>query len=280
MLNTRMAPPSFALRPFVWIYGHTEGIIPDEPMTVPLPARPKQVLMFFFRDRYDVYLHDTGRCETSPHSIVVGPQTFYRLDLSVAGTVDAFTIHFQPAGFHHLYGTPMFEVANQSYDADGVIGVEVSTLRQRLSSVSTFEERIHIAEEYLLRWVRASGCLDRVAREANRLFASHGMSTVASMAARAELTERQFERRFLAQVGVSPKLYSRVIRFSAALDRKLASPDTPWTDIAHDLCYHDQMHMVHDFRDLAGDSPSQFLIRVNEAPEFKTMFKAADCPSV
>jgi len=234
--------------------------------------------MFFFRDRYDVYLHDTGRCETSPRSIVVGPRTFHRLDLSVSGIVDAFTIHFQPAGFHHLYGTPMFEVANQSYDADGVIGTEVSALRQRLSSVSTFEERIHIAEEYLLRRVRARWCLDRVAREANRLFASHGMSAVASMAARAELSERQFERRFLAQFGVSPKLYSRVIRFSAALDRKLASTATPWSEIAHDLCYHDQMHMIHDFRDLAGDSPTHFLSRVSAAPDFKTMFKAADCP--
>lgn len=279
MLNTRMALPSLALRAFVWSYGHTQGMISGEPLRVPLPARPKQVLMFFFQDRYDVHRHDTGYCETSPRSIVVGPQTFYRLDLSVAGTVDAFTIHFQPAGFHHLYGTPMFEVANQSYDADGVIGVEVNTLWQRLSSVSTFEERIHIAEEYLLRRVRARGCLDRVAREANRLFASDGTGTVAGMAARAELTERQFERRFLAQVGVTPKLYGRVIRFSAALDRKLASPETSWTHIAHDLCYHDQMHMVHDFRDLAGDTPTRFLGRINEAPEFKTLFRVADRPS-
>src|SRR5690349_19843765 len=111
-----MAPPSVAFRPFVWSYGHTEGTISDVPLRVPLPARPKQVLMFFFRDRYEVHLRDTGRRETSPRSIVVGPQTYYRLDLSVAGTVDAFTIHFQPAGFHHLYGAPMFDVANQSYD--------------------------------------------------------------------------------------------------------------------------------------------------------------------
>jgi AraC-like DNA-binding protein len=50
-------------------------------------------------------------------------------------------------------------------------------------------------------------------------------------------------------------LYARIIRFEAALQRRAASPCLPWTDIAHDLGYHDQMHMVHDFTRLSGDSP-------------------------
>jgi AraC-like DNA-binding protein len=29
-----------------------------------------------------------------------------------------------------------------------------------------------------------------------------------------------------------------------------------WTEIAHALGYHDQMHMVHDFNRLSGDSPT------------------------
>ncbi len=29
-----------------------------------------------------------------------------------------------------------------------------------------------------------------------------------------------------------------------------------WTDIAHALGYHDQMHRVHDFDRLCGDSPT------------------------
>jgi len=235
--------------------------------------------MFFFQDRYVVHRHDTGLCETPPRCLVVGPQTFYRLDLAIFGIVDVFTIHFQPSGFHHLFGTPMSELTDESHDAEGVIGLDCSKLRQRLSSVSTFEERIYITEQYLLPHARIRGHLDQVAAEANSLFASNGARTVTRMAARVELTERQLERRFLTQVGVPPKLYSRVVRFGAALDRKLRAPDTSWTDIAHDLCYHDQMHMVHDFKDLAGDSPTRFALRVNEVPQFNTAFRAADRPS-
>src|SRR5947208_2551272 len=119
-----METPSSDLRPFVWSYGHTQGVIVDEPVRVPLPARPKQVLMFFFQDRYVVHRHDTGVCETPPRSIVVGPQTSYRLDLAILGIVDVFTVHFQPSGFHHLFGTPMSELTDESYDAEGVIGID------------------------------------------------------------------------------------------------------------------------------------------------------------
>jgi AraC-like DNA-binding protein len=36
---------------------------------------------------------------------------------------------------------------------------------------------------------------------------------------------------------------------------KAAQPTTPWTQIAHTLGYFDQMHMVHDFNRLSGESP-------------------------
>jgi AraC-like DNA-binding protein len=51
-------------------------------------------------------------------------------------------------------------------------------------------------------------------------------------------------------------MYARIVRFEAALHRKAASPITHWTDIAHALGYHDQMHMVHDFNRLSGDTPT------------------------
>lgn len=275
MLETRLAPPSTALRPYVWCYGQSGGSVCQAPLVVPLPARPKQVLMFFFRDRYVAHLCESGRCETSPRAIVVGPQTYYRLDLSVFGNIDAFTIHFQPAGFHHLFGVPMTELTNVTRDAHDVISRDVALLEQRLSEVALFGDRVRIAELHLSERLRKVGALDRVGVVANRLFASNGVTRVAEMAASTGLTRRQFERRFLVQVGVPPKLYARMVRFNAALDRKLASPHCTWTEIAHELNYHDQMHMVHDFHGLAGDAPSRFLGRLGAVPEFNTAFAAA-----
>jgi hypothetical protein len=69
--------------------------------------------------------------------------------------------------------------------------------------------------------------------------------------------------RFLAQVGVPPKLYARTIRFNAGLYHKLRCPSRAWSRIANDHDYYDQMHLVHDCRAFTGESPSRFLARTS-----------------
>jgi AraC-like DNA-binding protein len=132
-----------------------------------------------------------------------------------------------------------------------------------------------LIEVYLLNRLRDIGSLNLIGQTANRLFAHNGLIGVAEMATSCHLTPRQFERRFLDQVGVSPKLYARIVRFNAALDRKLQCPNRSWTEIAHALHYHDQMHMVHDFQDLAGNTPSQLFARLDIIPEFHSTFASS-----
>jgi AraC-like DNA-binding protein len=110
-------------------------------------------------------------------------------------------------------------------------------------------------KERLIRVLDCHSMLDPVAFAANRLFASNGIHRVSAMATDSGLSPRQFERRFLTQVGVPPKLYARIIRFNAALDHKLRLPSRAWTHIANDHDFYDQMHLVHDCRAFTGESP-------------------------
>jgi hypothetical protein len=170
MLRTRLKSASAALQPYVWCFGQSDGCVSDKPLSVPLPARPKNVLTFFFRDRYHIHLTQSRCWETSPQVIVVGPQTHHRLDLSVLGTIDAFTIHFQPSGFHHLFGVPMIELTDATYDGHAVIGRQLSVLEQHLASTTTFDERIRVAERYLVGQLRNRCSLSPVGIVANVLF--------------------------------------------------------------------------------------------------------------
>jgi AraC-like DNA-binding protein len=260
----------------VWCYGQSEGRIDQDPLIVPLPARPKQVVTFFFGDPYRVHYRASGVCETSPPTVVVGPQTHHRLDLLASGNIDNFTIHFQPAGFHHLFGVPMAEFRDVTYDAPAVMGKDLHIVEQQLAEICSFAERIQLIEAYLIDRLRNAGNLNLVGEIANRLFAKNGLIGVAEMAAASYLTPRQFERRFLEQVGVSPKLYARIVRFNAALDRKLESPQRTWTEIAHELNYYDQMHLVHDFQDLAGDAPARVVTRLDLVPQFHSAFATSN----
>jgi AraC-like DNA-binding protein len=272
MLHTKMAPSSTALQPFVWAYGMTTGRVDSVPLVIPLPARPKQLLTFSFADRYSFQRPGSDRTHVSPRVTVVGPQTEARAGLSVFGRIDNFTIHFQPSGFNRLFGIPMTQLTDAAHDAHAVIGHQMSGLEQELGDTQGFVERIQLFEDRLTRMVGGHGGLDPVAIAANRLFASNGVHRVAAMASDAGLSARQFERRFLAQVGVPPKLYARIIRFNAAVDHKLRHSGRTWSRIANDHHFYDQMHLVHDCRAFTGQSPSQFLAQLEGLPAFHTLF--------
>jgi AraC-like DNA-binding protein len=278
LLQTKMAPSSAVLRPYVWAYGMTTGRVDSVPLVIPLPARPKQLLTFFFADPYCIHRPGSVHSDASPRVTVVGPQTRARAGLSVFGHIDNFTIHFQPSGFNRLFGIPMTELTDASYDAHSVIGPRISMLEHELGGTPGFAERIQIIEKRLIRLLGCHGRPDPVAIAANSLFASDGIQSVSAMATESGLSPRQLERRFLVQVGVPPKLYARIIRFNAALDHKLRCPSHAWSRIANDQDYYDQMHLVHDCLAFTGESPSRFLARLDGLPEFHTFFAAENRP--
>jgi AraC-like DNA-binding protein len=98
-----------------------------------------------------------------------------------------------------------------------------------------------------------------VSAAANQIVHGAGSVPIATLAANAGLSMRQFERKFFQQVGVRPKLFSRIVRFEAALDSKARSSTKSWTDVAHEFGYFDQMHMVHDFEKFTGQIPTYTL---------------------
>ena len=272
MLQTKMAPSSAVLQPYVWAYGMTTGRVDSLPLIIPLPARPKQLLTFSFADPYCTHRPGSDHGDASPRVTVAGPQTHARAGLSVRGRIDNFTIHFQPSGFNRLFGIPMTELTDAAYDACAVIGPKIPRLADELGDAPGFAERIELIEKRLIRMLSCDGTLDPVAIAANSLFRSNGVHRVSAMAAGSGLSQRQFERRFLELVGVAPKLYARIVRFNAALDHKLRSPSRAWSRIANDHDFYDQMHLVHDCTAFTGESPSRFVAHLEGLPEFHTFF--------
>jgi AraC-like DNA-binding protein len=103
---------------------------------------------------------------------------------------------------------------------------------------------------------------DGISDAADRLVRGGGRMDIAALASRAGLSMRQFERRFIQQVGMRPKMLARVARFEAALEAKARRSTKSWTDVAHEFGYYDQMHMVHDFKEFTGGTPTQTLIQL------------------
>ena len=252
----RSARPAPALGHLVRYFYQVDVDLLGRSVLQPVPARSPQAIEFTFGTPYIVRRLARGSVEQAHPIALIGAQTFRRVDLVMQGKVDAFTIVFQPGGLFMLLSLPGEVLTNDHFEGQSALGRPLSELERRLGDVNSFHDRVRIANDYLCSRRPASDTMTGTASAAAEVLSRSGCIRVADLARSAGVGIRQFERRFQHEIGVSPKLYARIARFEAALQRKAATPGMLWTDIAHALEYHDQMHMVHDFNRLSGDSPT------------------------
>ncbi len=235
---------------------------PGEPVRrIALGARTDVLLEFYFTAPHLLELQASMVLERAPRVAAVGPQTFRRLDLILAGRMDIFTIHFTPLGLYTLLGVPMPELADAGVDGAGLFGTRtMDDWQDQLAVAGSLAARARIADGFILRRLgrreqpRVSAA---VAQALTRIGRAAGADRTGTLARTAGLSERQFRRLFEQQIGVAPKKYARIVRLEAAMAIKARAPDRSWTDIAHDLGWFDQAHMDKDFQALTGAAPSR-----------------------
>jgi AraC-like DNA-binding protein len=151
---------------------------------------------------------------------------------------------------------PGSEIVNEHYDAGDVLGQAIKEMRARMAETTCFRDRVVIADEYLTGFLPRVSPFSGIDAAAREILCAQGCVRVDDVAHKSCLSVRQFERNFSEKVGIRPKLYARIVRFEAAIERRAADPTGNWTTIAHELGYHDQMHMIHDFHLLSGENPT------------------------
>ncbi len=95
------------------------------------------------------------------------------------------------------------------------------------------------------------------------LIASRGRARVDTVAKSIGISRQHLARQFLHHVGVSPKTFARVMRFRNVIDSlplrlRAERQEIDWARIATEHGYYDQSHLIADFRELGGATPSSF----------------------
>jgi transcriptional regulator GlxA family with amidase domain len=85
-----------------------------------------------------------------------------------------------------------------------------------------------------------------------------GLMSVRDVADRIGWSTRQLQRRFKDTVGISPKLFGRMQRFQGVF-RAMEDAASDWANAAVHRGYYDQAHLIRDFREFSGKTPSALL---------------------
>ena len=263
MLTVRRVQPDPRLRKFVRAYveRRTCAASPVPPVE-PFVARLGVMIDFLFASLYDLPVRGSNVFSSCFRVAVVGPHSHGRVELVAGGRIDEVAVLFEPQGFYQLFGEPTSLFVDGGTEARGVLGAPIQRLYERLGDTEEFHQRALILDEFLLHKLPRVPSRDQLSEAFDSLIASAGPLTVKETARQAGLSVRQLERKSLDYTGLGPKRVCRIARFERALRIKW-STGASWTAIAHDLDYHDQMHLIHDFLALAGDTPGRILRRVH-----------------
>jgi AraC-like DNA-binding protein len=252
------AKPRPELSKFVQVYGHREMECTDAPFSQPDCSALEQGIAFNFAGQTTLNRPD-GRSRIAPKAYIFGGLTPPCGSQSFSGHVRSFAVFLKPLSFWPLFRIPSSVLVNKEYDAEDLLGPGILDLWSKLAECKTFQERIFVAERYLMPVASCARGRTLIARTAHHILDRNGAIRIGEIADHARLSVRQYERRFLEEVGFTPKTFARTRRFQRALDAKRFFPQRTWLSIAHEFGYFDQMHMVRDFQILGGDAPSNLL---------------------
>jgi AraC-like DNA-binding protein len=209
----------------------------DEPLHVTRQPDPAQA-----PDRYDALVGGLH-----PRAAVIehdGAQSGVQLALS-------------PIGTRALLGVPAGELAGLDVHASDLIGRLAPELQERMQGAASWAERFRLLDVGLGRLVDpARRPPDEVCHAWHLLRASHGTARVADVARAVGWSERHLAARFRVEIGLTPKVAARVIRFDRA--RRMI-PGSNGAVVAAVCGYADQPHLVRDFVDFTGLTPSAWL---------------------
>jgi len=253
-MEVRSYIPHLSLQAFVLQLATVKVVLPEGEVTTPYPPTPFQSLMFYCNDPVSMSREYRGEFRQQPVSVVLGPQVS-RVNIRVHGRLNAIRVDFLPGGLHRLLGIPMWELLDEGLDAADVFGAGMRDLNEQLRNTADLGQGKVLVEAFLLK--QLSGMKDRLPLDAalEVLLKHNGQLPINTTASLACLSLKQFERKCRERLGMNPKFYARILRFSKAYRLREAFPGRGWASIACEAGYYDQMHMIRDFRAFAGENP-------------------------
>jgi AraC-like DNA-binding protein len=168
-------------------------------------------------------------------------------------------IEFRLGGAAPFFADPISEARDLVIDLGDLWACDGRVLRERLLSLApTPHAKFLILEDLLLQ--KFSAASDPAISFAVSLLDA-GVS-ISDVRLRLGMLPKTFLRRFRERVGLTPKRFFRVRRLQRIVGSVCTWSARPahldWCRVAADHGFADQAHLIHDFRDLTGMTPTAY----------------------
>jgi len=226
-----------------------------------LPKPRPSLIINLLEDETRVYEDDAGeRCSRGSGSVLSGPYTrSFVIDTIEQARV--MGVEFHPGGSYPLFNERVDLLAGRDVGLDDLLGSRNWRLREQLLHTPCPRLRLKLLERWLVGRLGSVEVDPLVSHAIATLTRAPAQVRIAALARDSGTSLRRFGAVFREQVGLSPKRFARALRFRAVIDSVHRHERVDWAAVAVDCRFYDQPHLVREFRDFAGMTPTAYLAR-------------------
>lgn len=175
------------------------------------------------------------------------------------GATWAVQIDLTPIGAYRIFALPMAELTNRVVETVDTFGPSIPELEQQLFHAGTWDERFNLIDAFLLKRL-ATGPTEsmEITWIWRQLRDGHGTASIAALAEELQWSRKRLIGTFRDQLGMSPKMLARLLRFQRLLELDRQAEAIAWSDLALRSGYYDQAHLIREFRAFTGITPGAY----------------------
>lgn len=169
-------------------------------------------------------------------------------------------VRFKPGRAFPFFRFPLSELTGQVIELDEIWNSRFLHLRDQLVNISNPDKRIETVENFLLRIskhkLEINKSIEYTIKELDKKESSLKMRDLAE---KIGYSHKHLVHLFETKVGITPKFYSRIMKFQKAVISMEKKQNVDWFDLAYQCSYYDQSHFVNEFKKFSDLNPSSYL---------------------
>ena len=258
--------PAKVLSHLVQCYFIWEGY-PATPIDIESPPNGLCSIVFNFKRPYQ--LSNSKYSRLSVPSFFLSGQALKNYTLHIDGEIGLVGIAFKPGSLHHLIGLPMYGLTDERLSFLDIWPNDFKEWSDLLSKSGKHQEKVDHLESFLLSKIpEATYGSDAIRYAANEIFATQGKIDLMELIQKVYMSRRTFERKFLEEVGLSPKAYAKIRRFGYTCSLMAGDREVDFMEVLHKGGYYDQSHFIKDFKYFTGRTPRTYTRTNSELANF------------
>ena len=256
-MKTIVYIPHLMLQPYIQVYMHSTVGDQYKQMELDLFPVGHGVLTFILDEEHFLYNSGQNKYYNVRFNFTGQLDHHHHLTTSSASMI---YVMFKPFGAFKILGIPQQLLLNECSLISDMLGAQINTLCKRMEdSAAKPLNVLKLLEDWFITQLKKNSNLNtnRIEHACQQIMNNSGNLPIKDLYDLANMSKSSLEHHFKEQVGISPKMFSRVVRFNQVNKFLKDTATSDWQEIIYRYGYFDQSHFIHEFKHFFGYTPSQ-----------------------